>query len=217
MLLHCKTLLDDLQAQGEVFHDSLFWAFKFLETVQQPETFVRYIEDKKTEWEEDSDLTTAALCKWKFTTTSSAMDSKDKEDSKFIALVAAVKELAKTVSKPPDNSDPQKNKWRFEAPAAGISIEKQVNGNMFWWCTVSNGKNHKPVYCHHKPQECKEPEKDNTKKVLLADNDNITMPKSVAPKLKLNNNLATALAALDGALQQATDLDKDILSEMDFP
>lgn len=231
MLLHRKTLLDDLQAQGQILHDDLHWAFKCLETVQQPETFVRYIEDKKTEWEEGSDLTAAVLCKfaetkykhlfeagkWKLTTASSAVDSKDKEDSKFVALVAAVKELAKTVSKPSDNPDVQKNKWKFEAPAAGAAIEKQVNGKMFWWCTGCDGKNHKPMYCRHKPQECKEQEKDRSKKVSIADDVNVPKPKSAAPKLQLNNKLATALAALDGALQQATDPDKDTSSETDFP
>jgi len=124
MLLHQKTLLDDIQAQGQVFHDDLFWAFKCLETVQQPVAFVRYIEEEKSEWEEGSDLTAAALCKFAETKfrhlleagkwTSSLVillsDSKEKEDAKFIALVAVVKELAKSVSKTGEKNDTQKSK-----------------------------------------------------------------------------------------------------------
>jgi hypothetical protein len=144
-----KTLLDDIQAQGQVFTDDLYWAFKCLKTIQQPTAFVRYIEDEKTEWKEGSNLTAAELCKfaetnykhlleagkWKSYPANSVSEpsdkTTDKEDSKFVALVAAVKELAKSVSKPPDNSDGQKNKWKYEAPPTGASIEKQVNGRTF--------------------------------------------------------------------------------------
>jgi hypothetical protein len=41
ILLHRKTLLDDILAQGEVFNEDLYWAFKCLETVKEPESFVR--------------------------------------------------------------------------------------------------------------------------------------------------------------------------------
>jgi hypothetical protein len=101
-------LLDDILAQGEVY-----WTFKFLETVKEGETFVHYIEDKKSEWEDGLALTAKELCKfaetryrhlfeagkWKNTSTKSGTDSREieKEDTKFIALVAAVKELAKSV------------------------------------------------------------------------------------------------------------------------
>jgi hypothetical protein len=61
MLLHRKTLLDDLQAQGETFNDDLFWAFKCLETVEVPDLFKRYIEDKKSEWEEGLNITAPEL------------------------------------------------------------------------------------------------------------------------------------------------------------
>ncbi len=36
MLLQRKTLMDNLQAQGETFNDNLFWAFECLETVENP-------------------------------------------------------------------------------------------------------------------------------------------------------------------------------------
>jgi hypothetical protein len=228
MLLHRKTLLDDIQAQGQVFHDDLFWAFKCLETVQQPVAFVCYIEDEKLEWEEGSDLTAAALYKFTETKfrhlfeagkwTSSLViplsDGKEKEDAKFIALVAAVKELAKSVSKTGENNDTQKLKWKFEAPSPGASIGKEVNGKTFWWCIVLDGKHHKPMYCHHKPQDCKAQDKDkSTKSVSFSDDTAKNKSKSLAPKLKLNSNLVTALAALDGALKQSTKADPDETEE----
>jgi len=236
MLLHRKTLLDDLRAQGEVFNEDLYWAFKCLETVEQPESFKRYIEDKKSDWEEGGVITASELCKaaqtkfrhlleagkWKITTTAAnATSSASKEDSKFIALVAAVKELSKVVGKQPETSDNQKNKWKFEAPAAGASIEKEVNGKSFWWCNGSDGKNHKPMYCRHKPTECtKQPSKqppENTSNAEQKNSNTINnnasganAPTSKAGhKLRLNNNLSTALAALDKALQNSSTSDSE--------
>ncbi len=234
MLLYRKTLLDDILAQGEVFSEDLYWTFKCLETVREPDSFIRYIEDKKSEWEDGVNMTSEELCKfaenrykhvfeagkWKFSSVLSGAEpkEKDKEDSKFIALVAAVKELSKVVGKQPDNSDHQKNKWKFEAPVSGASIEKEVNGKSFWWCNGSDGKNHKPMYCRHKPTECtgqqskQKPEniniaeQKNTNANNNANGSNAITPKA-GPKLKLNSNLSTALAALDKALQNSSSSD----------
>jgi len=157
-LLHRKTLLDDILAQGEVFNEDLYWTFKCLETVKEPESFVRYIEDKKSEWEDGLTLTAEELSKFAETRYKHLLEAgkrktasikpiadpkeSEKEDSKFIALVAAVKELAKSVTKTSDTLDFQKNKWKFQPPASGTSIEKQVNGRTFWWCDGFDGKNH---------------------------------------------------------------------------
>jgi hypothetical protein len=229
MLLQRKMLIDDLQAQGEVFSDDLFWAFKCLETVENPASFKRYIEDKKTEREEGADISALELCKagqtkyknlfearkWKFTTAASTNKPKEKEDPKFIALVAAVKELSKQITQPSTKPDTQKNQWKYEAPAAGASLEKQVNGKTFWWCTGQDGKNHKPMFCRHKSQDCNEQGK--TKQVPFSNvEDKETKPKPPAPKLKLNNNLATALAALNGVLKKSTNLDQEDASVSDF-
>jgi hypothetical protein len=147
MLLRHKTLLDDIQAQGEVFHEDLFWAFKYLETAQEPNAFIRYIEDKKNKWEDCADLTTNELChssetnfklfsevgKWKLVSSKDTI--KLKEVEKFLALAAAVKELAKNISwstKPSKPGVNPKTKWKFEPPTAGSSIEKEVDGQTFW-------------------------------------------------------------------------------------
>jgi len=141
MLLQRKMLIDDLQAQGEVFSDDLFWAFKCLETVENLASFKHYIEDKKTEWEKGADISALELCKaaqtkyknlfeagkWKFTAAASTNEPKEKEDPKFIALVAAIKELSKQIMQPSTKPNNQKNQWKYEAPAAGASLEKQVN------------------------------------------------------------------------------------------
>lgn len=104
-LLHRKTLIDDIRAQGEPFREDLYWTFKCLETVSEPEVFVRYTEDKKNEWEDGLALTAEELCKfagtkykhllesgrWKYTPTSMANhQSKEKDDPKFLALVTGI-------------------------------------------------------------------------------------------------------------------------------
>lgn len=117
--------------------------------------------------------------------------------------------------KPSTKSDGQKNRWKYEAPAEGAPIEKQADGKMFWWCNGQDGKNHKPMFCRHKPQECKEQERKKQVSFVEA----VTTepkPKASAPKLKLNNNLATALAALDGAQKQSMTSDQVELPDTDF-
>jgi hypothetical protein len=139
---------------------------------------------------------------------------KSTEDDKFLALAAAVKELARNNSsqsfKPSDN---KKSKWKFEPPAAGASTEKEVNGKLFWWCDGSGGKHHKAMYCRHKPSECKE--QVNAEKKQQPSSDTSNKKEDSAPKLKLNNNLATALAALDKVLKTSTN-SNDEDDEKDF-
>ncbi len=237
MLLHRKTLLDDILAQGEIFSEDLYRTFKCLETVKEPESFVRYIEDKKSEWEDGVNLTSEELCKfaetrykhlleagkWKSSLSSVAVNAeskeKDKDDQKFLALVAAVKELAKNASKPkaPGNQDTQKNKWKFEAPESGNGTEKEVNSKIYWWCDGGASKNHKPMYCRHKPADCKKQESTLTsdaKSGAKSAPKPATTQSNAEPKLKINNNLATALAALDKALHTSTNSDE--ADEQDF-
>lgn len=146
-----KTLIEDIFAQGEAFNDDLYWTFKYLETVQFPNAFVRYVEDKKSEWEDGAILTSDQLCnstetkfkhlfeagKWKYASFSLPSETKvkDKEDAKFLALAAAVKEFAKNDTKSLESSSSSKNNWKYEAPPFSGPFEKQVNGKTFWWCT----------------------------------------------------------------------------------
>jgi hypothetical protein len=133
----------------------------------------------------------------------------------------AVEELVKNTSratKPSEPGDNWKIKWKYEPPAAGASIRKEVGGKTFWWCNRAGGKYHKAMCCHQKPSDYKEQEnKEKEQKPAPASSssssDN-TNKKGSEPKLKLNNNLVTALAALDKVLQISTNSDDD--DEKDF-
>jgi hypothetical protein len=157
--------------------------------------------------------------KWKSSSSSVAASAeskeKDKEDQKFLALVVAVKELSKNASKPkaPGNQDTQKSKWKFKAPESGNGTEKEVSPKTYWWCDGGASKNHKPMYCRHKPADCKKQESMSTSEAKLVPKPATTESK-VEPKLKINNNLATALAALDKVLQTSTNSDEE--DEQDF-
>lgn len=223
MLLHRKTLIDDILAQGESFNDDLYWSFKCLETVHFPEAFVRYIEDKKSEWEDGGALTSDQLCKaaeskfknlleagkWKFSSANAPSAVKESADPKFLALVAAVKELAKNTAKSSNSSSGVQSKWKFEAPPAGSSIEKHVNGKTFWWCDGADGKHHKPMFCCHKPTDCKAVSKSTsatTETPTPASGTGVAQAK----KIKLDSNLSAALAALDKALLISTTSDEGL-------
>jgi hypothetical protein len=132
VLLHRKTLLDDVLAQGELFNEDLYWTFKSLETVKEPEYLVQYIEDKKSEWEDGLTFTPDELSKfdetrykhlleagkWKNASTKPISEPKhlEKEDSKFITLLAAVRELANSMTITSNTSDSQKYTWKFQPP-----------------------------------------------------------------------------------------------------
>jgi hypothetical protein len=234
MLLYRKTLLDDILAQGEIFSEDLYWTFKCLETVKEPETFVRYIEDKKSEWEDGINMTSEELCKfaetryrhlleagkWKSSSSSISASAeskeKNKDDQKFLALVAAVKELAKNFSKPKESGtqDTQKSKWKFEQPETGNGTEKIVNSKTYWWCDGGVTKNHKPMYCRHKVADCRKQESMSMSQAKSAPKPS-TNENKVEPKLKINNNRSTALAALDKVLQNSTNSDEE--DGQDFP
>jgi hypothetical protein len=76
------------------------------------------------------------------------------------------------------------------------------------------------MYCRHKPTECtgqqskQKPEniniaeQKNTNANNNANGSNAITPKA-GPKLKLNSNLSTALAALDKALQNSSSSDSE--------
>jgi hypothetical protein len=70
------------------------------------------------------------------------------------------------------------------------------------------------MYCRHKPAECKKQNPVSTSDAKPAPKSSSTENKG-EPKLKINNNLATALAALDKVLQNSTNSDED--EEQDFP
>jgi hypothetical protein len=110
-------------------------------------------------------------------------------------------------------------------PAAGASIEKEVNGELFWWCNGSDGKHHKPMFCRHRPTDCKQQlsqlkletlpvteQKSSTGGNTV--NGSTTTASQSGPKFKLNNNLATALAALDKVLQTSANSNDE--AEQDF-
>ncbi len=76
------------------------------------------------------------------------------------------------------------------------------------------------MFCPHKPTECKQQqskqkpktqnngEQKNNNSNNNSNGSNSETPK-MGPKLKINNNLSTALAALDEALQNSFSLDAD--------
>lgn len=75
---------------------------------------------------------------------------------------------------------------------SGASIKKQINGKTFWWCTGSDGKNHKQIA----KSKGKKKNGQGQPEIGSSDIKPIQNAKGIVPNLKLNNSLATALAAL---------------------
>ena len=125
-------------------------------------------------------------------------------DQKFLALVAAVKELAKAKDGNEQRTGGKggNDKWKYEEPKDTKTIKKEVAGKTYWWCTGKNGENHKKMWCRHEPNTCNgtRPEKKGTPTAAAPYDES----KPVA-RLKANKAITAALAALDEALKPKAD------------
>jgi hypothetical protein len=76
-------------------------------------------------------------------------------------------------------------------------------------CNSTDEKHHKPMYCYHKPCDCKEQIKTKNEygQPKYSDGEPTQNEEEAAPKLKLSNNLTMELAALDNALKFSTETD----------
>jgi hypothetical protein len=218
-------LSSEIIAQGGTIEDDLHHTFISLETVVTPNAFVRFIEDIKSRWEQNlsNNLTADELrlaAETRFThlkesgkwTKSKPVANKPEEeasDQKFLALVAAVKELAKAKDGNEQRTGGKggNDKWKYEEPKDTKTIKKEVAGKTYWWCTGKNGENHKKMWCRHEPNTCNgtRPEKKGTPAAAA--------PAAAAPadeskpvaRLKANKSITAALAALDEALKPKAD------------
>ena len=81
--------------------------------------------------------------------------------------------------------------WQFKAPDAGKSTKKNVNGNEYHRCTKGHGKDNKPMWAKHKPEDHG---KQTTKKIA-ANTVNKSQPPSAAAANPLQASVEAALTS----------------------
>ena len=167
---HVKDLLKKLMSRGAITHDLLANLFKAYRAASDKE-FVKYINKKKDEYDEGTDVTPIKLMllaanKYKTMKQDNEWNAPTIEQEQIIALRAQVDKL-KIATKKANKSDKKdtedqpstrSNKgkrrdkrpsWMFVAPKQDEPAKKTLNGKDWHWC-----KKHK-AWGRHLPSKCK--------------------------------------------------------------
>ena len=165
---HVKNLIQGLNARGETTNDLLNNLFKGYKAASD-KTFVAYILDKESDYDEGQDLEPTQLMtladnKYKILKLRDQWDAPSAEEEKIIALEAKVQLLekqAKRTKRPTNEKDGNQRRadkqgkgnegqawWRTPPTAAEKGKSKIVKGREYWWCPNHN------KWVRHKPSEC---------------------------------------------------------------
>ena len=182
---HVQMLIDSLAARGETTHDLMTNLFKAYAACSDS-TFVRYIADIQTKWEEGEDVTYQKLMeraanKYKIMKTKKVWEALSAEQEKLIALQAQLTSINKKYEskkeklerlkkrKNDKKSDGEKSQkkgktkkpaWFFKRPKdADLHKPREWNGYTWHFCSPETGGKCDGVYRIHKPSECKSKKK----------------------------------------------------------
>lgn len=170
------TMVEALYARGEKTEDLLTNLFQGYAACTDT-TFVNYIADKQTEWEEGVDmkpvhLMNLALTKYKILKEKEIWMTPTKEQETLIALAARFNTLKKkydgraaegTTKKKGAVSTkkgkfPERPDWMaksIEPTGDALRKSKTHNGKPWYWCGPTTGGKCGGVWRCHKPEECK--------------------------------------------------------------
>ena len=178
---YVKVLVYNLQARGETTNDLLANLFKAYAACSD-QTFVRYIADLQTKWEDNEDLTAKELMskaetKFRILKSKDIWEAPSEQEEKLIALEATISDMKKKIKssrskegrkkgkKDPDQKktkqvkyDMTKKKlsWMFKRPKdADLKKSREWNGAKWWYCSKETGGKCKGVYRKHHPKDCK--------------------------------------------------------------
>lgn len=177
---HVQMLIASLTARGETTQDLRTNLFKAYASCSDS-TFVRYISDIQTKWEEGEDITAERLMeraanKYKIMKTKEIWNAPSAEQEKLVALEAKITSLKqkydakknklnrikkrKSDGKSDEQGTPKKPKkqkpaWFFKKPKeADLHKPREWNGYTWHYCSPETGGKCNGVYRIHKPSEC---------------------------------------------------------------
>ena len=175
---YVKVLIDNLHARGETTHDLLANLFKAYAACSD-QTFVKYMSDVQTRWEDDEALTPNQLMqkaahKFKILKSKDLWEAPSAQDEKITALESILtdmknklkhfKEGKKRGNKSGRNEDSKKQKyentkkpsWMFERPKdADLTKPREWNGAKWYYCSTETGGKCHGIYRKHRPNECR--------------------------------------------------------------
>ena len=213
---HVKLLVSSLRARKEETKDLLIYLFKAYLAVQD-QVFVRYVEDKKTDYEDGAEMNPDKLMelannKFKNLKLAGKWNAPSPTEEKIVALESKISKMSKAQKswkkeakeKPKlsfsENEKGGKPTWlKKHTPPEESSITKPRRwGTTSWyWCCKETGGKCGGKWRVHKPSECKglglkrkgEKEKPKTEKP------DKKKKKSGAPKMKLAEAYKTIMEA----------------------
>ena len=172
-----ESTLELLQAHGQTAPDLPTSLFRAYETARDEEfakaVRVRYM-SIYTEGEKEmtaEEILTFAKRKYQLYIQEGSWGSHVGAKDEILALKAEIKELKATApgkgGKKKNENEKNKNKnkkkkddnkagyknWQFKAPDAGKPTTKNVDGKEYHWCTKGHGKDNKPMWARHKPED----------------------------------------------------------------
>ena len=168
---YVKVLIEALRARGETSHDTLTNLFQAYAACSD-QTFVKYISDIQSQWEDNEKTLTVnqlmdkAVTKFRMLQTKQVWEAPTPQDEKIIALEAKIKQMTnKKKSKRSNGGDDkekgkrqkkEKPKWMFQRPKdEDLKKPREWNNTKWWWCSPETGGKCRGVYRVHKPSECK--------------------------------------------------------------
>jgi hypothetical protein len=187
---HVKLLVQGLAARGERSTDLLVNIFNAYKSVKD-ETFIKYVVEKESAYEEGKDYTptqlmTLAESKYKILVDKGTWQALSPEQQKIVALEAEMKGLKKKTRQPAKarGGDRTRGKgggseagkvgkkptwlWKHEKPKSSEAKKpRKWNGTEYWWCDPATGGKCDGKWRVHKPAQCKgykKREKDSTQK-----------------------------------------------------
>jgi len=178
---YVKVLIDNLHARDETTHDLLANLFKAYAACSD-QTFVKYMSDVQTRWEDDEALTPNELMqktghKFKRLKSKDLWEATSAQDEKITALESVLTEIKKKLksgrfkegkkrsNKDGRNDKPsKKQKYEsrkkpsrmYERPKdADLTKPRKWNGAKWYYCSTETGGKCHGVYRKHHPRKCR--------------------------------------------------------------
>ena len=202
---YVQMLMDSLTARGETTQDLMTNLFKAYAACSDT-TFVRYISDIQTKWEEGEDvdankLMERAANKYKIMKTKEVWNTPSAEQEKLVALQAQLTSLNKKYDakksklerikkrkgdKSGGDKGGKKPKDKLKKPAwftkrpkdSELTKPREWNGYVWHYCSPETGGKCDGVYRIHKPSECKSVRKTTDKSEAKKDKEGKSKSKS---------------------------------------
>ena len=226
---HVKLLVTSLPARKEETKDLLIYLFKAYVAVQD-QVFVRYIEDKRTEYENGKEMSPDKLMelannKYKNLKLAGKWNAPSPTEEKIVALESKISKMLKAQKswkkeakeKPKvlfkNNDKGEKPLWlKKHTPPEDHCLSKPRKWGVtpWYWCTKETGGKCGGKWRVHKPSECKGLKRKSDKEKPKHNKKDTKKKRSGPPKMKLAEAYQTIMEA-----QRASDKsdDKSVSSE----